>query len=829
MLRELRLQVRKLLAGPWTLRLQEPQRPPARPALPAWRSVYETSPHGIALADADGRVIAANRALQALLGSSEDALCRGTLAQMLVPADRPALQAALEAVRAQPRGEGTALQPGVQARCQRCDGEGSAPWVHIRIRALETADGAPPALACHFDDITGWRRAEESARRLGSLLENSPDFIGIASMQGDMLFVNAAGRRMIGMDAAPSTALASVMDIIAPEDHDQYHHAIVPALHGTGVWEGETRFRHFGSGALVPMWSHAFVIRDPHGAAPAMATISRNLTERRRAQAELLALKDELAAELRAMQRLHDLSTRLLAPDGLQPLLEEILTCTIALQSADFGSVQLYNSDSGALEMVAHRNYPADFAARFAQVRDGTTPCGQAMLRRARVVAEDVRTDPCYAPNLAACEAVGLRAAHATPLFSRSGELLGVLSTQFRHPHRPSEHELRVTDLFTRQAAQLIERKRVEAALQRSEAYLAAAERLSHTGSWAWNAVHDEIYWSDGMFALFGRDRAAWKPSYGEAYASLHPDDRHHVRQAFEKAVQVRSEFQCEYRIVRPDGSLRHMRGVSHPVLDAQGHLLEYVGTVTDITERKRSEEALVQAHEELAHLTRVMSMGELAASVAHEINQPLAAIVTNGNAGLRWLARDPPDLHEVRTAVERIVRDGIRAGEVIGRIRAFTRKTPSHTTRLCLNEVVQQALALAGTELLRHQMALRLELAAALPPVRGDRIQLQQVVLNLMMNGIEAMQAIADRPRELVIRTYPGAAGQVVVAVQDGGIGLDHATAQRLFDAFFTTKSNGMGLGLAISRRIVEAHGGQVWAVRNDGPGTTVSFSVPA
>jgi PAS domain S-box-containing protein len=891
MLRELRLHAHRLMRDRW----RRPARPGGEPGLagPAgpgelealrrqlheaqrseqrWRAVFEHAPQGMALADDGGRIIAANPALQALLGCGGHALGHGALLEIVHPGDQPALAAALRPAGVEmqagmhPPGPQAGMHPpgpqagmhapgpqagmhapgpqagmhasgpqaGCDLRCRRADGSEFPARITVSPVPATRPQGAVAGggtLLCTVEDRSEPYRSQAQADRLAALVEHSPDFIGIADMQGEVLFVNAAGRRMMGVDGDRPGGAGHVLDYIAEEDHVQYRQAILPALHSAGLWEGETRFRHFRTGALVPMWNHAFVVRDPQDGQPAgLATISRNLADRGRAQAELMALKDELAAELRAMRRLHELSTRLLASDGLQPLLEEILTCTIALQGADFGTVQMYNRDSGVLDMVAHRNYPPGFAAHFAQVRDGSTPCGQAMLQRSRVVVEDLRADDWYAPLLPLCDPMGMRGAMSTPLFSRGGELLGVLSTQFRQPHRPSEHELRVADLLSRQAAQLIERKRVEAALQRSEAYLAAAERLTHTGSWAWSAgPGGELYWSDEMFALFGRDPAHWKPSYEEAYASLHPDDRARVREAFEQAVQRRREFQCEYRIVLPDGSVRHVRALSHPVLDAQGNLVEYLGSLSDVTERKRSEAALAQAHEELAHLTRVMSMGELVASVAHEVNQPLAAIVINGNACLRWLARDTPNLYEARTAVERIVRDGIRAGEVVDRVRAFVRKTPPQMTWLDMNHVVRQALALASTELQRHKLALRVELASGLPPVRGDRIQLQQVVLNLMMNGIEAMQDIDGRPRELVIRSCSTPADQVVVAVQDSGVGLDQVAVERLFDAFFTTKCDGMGLGLALSRRIVEAHGGRVWAVRNDDCGATVSFSIPS
>jgi len=249
--------------------------------------------------------------------------------------------------------------------------------------------------------------------------------------------------------------------------------------------------------------------------------------------------------------------------------------------------------------------------------------------------------------------------------------------------------------------------------------------------------------------------------------------------------------------------------------------------SIMDITERKRTEEELRKAQAELAHVTRVMTMGELAASIAHEVNQPLAAIVTNGNACLRWLAGESPNLDEARETARRIIRDGNRAGDVIGRIRNLLRKTDTEKQLLDMNEIIREVVALAEGEVRRNGVALRTELAGDLPPILGDRVELEQVVLNLIVNAIEAMSAIADRPRELVIRTQSGEVDQVRVTVQDSGIGLDPQSMGRIFDAFYTTKSQGMGMGLAISRSIIENHGGRLWAVANDGPGATFQFTL--
>ena len=250
--------------------------------------------------------------------------------------------------------------------------------------------------------------------------------------------------------------------------------------------------------------------------------------------------------------------------------------------------------------------------------------------------------------------------------------------------------------------------------------------------------------------------------------------------------------------------------------------------SVASLFERKRAEEALLRAQEELAHVTRVMTLGELTASIAHEVNQPLAAVVTNGQAGLRWLALEPPRLDEARAAVERIVREGNRASEVIQRIRALAKKNPTLMVSLDINDVIREAILLVQREVSSHRVSLRTELASALPAVLGDRIQLQQVVVNLVINGVDAMATITDRPREILIQSQPHEKREVLVAVRDSGVGIDSESAGRLFNAFFTTKPSGMGMGLSISRSIIMAHGGRLWASPNAEHGAAFQFTVP-
>jgi len=309
--------------------------------------------------------------------------------------------------------------------------------------------------------------------------------------------------------------------------------------------------------------------------------------------------------------------------------------------------------------------------------------------------------------------------------------------------------------------------------------------------------------------------------------AAIHSEDRARCVDEWRAALATGTPLESETRLRRFDGEYRWFLLRAVPLRDELGNLVKWYGTTTDIEDRKQAEEAVRQTQAELAHVTRVMTMGELAASIAHEVNQPLAAVIANGNACLRWLAGEAPNLDEAREAARRIIRDGKRAGEVIARTRALSRKTETEKERLDLNEAIQEVVALVQGEVRRNRVTLRLDLASDLPPVLGDRVQLQQVVLNLLMNGIEALSAVGDRPRALVISTQSGAVDQVRVTVQDSGSGLDPQSLDRIFEAFYTTKRGGMGMGLSISRSIVENHGGRLWAVANDGPGATFQFTL--
>jgi PAS domain S-box-containing protein len=376
-----------------------------------------------------------------------------------------------------------------------------------------------------------------------------------------------------------------------------------------------------------------------------------------------------------------------------------------------------------------------------------------------------------------------------------------------------------------RESDERVDLGRAEEALRRNEAYLAEAQKLSHTGSFGWDLASGKIYWSQETFRIFGYEPPT-EPTLELVLRRTHPEDKVLVRLFIERVLRERKNFDFEHRLLMPDGAVKYLRVVGRPTNDDSPGF-EFVGAVTDISERRRAEEALQEAHAELAHVTRVTALGELTASIAHEINQPLTAVLNNASACLRWLASESPDLNEARESIRRIIRDGNRASDVIAGMRALFKKGCLVKKRLDLNEAIKEITILTQSEVRRNKVALLMELARDLPSVMGDRVQIQQVVMNLILNGIEAMSTLEDRERKLLIRTLRGAGNKVIVAVQDSGIGLDPRTAERIFDAFHTTKPGGLGMGLKISRSIVEWHDGRLWAVANEDHGATFQFSL--
>ena len=379
---------------------------------------------------------------------------------------------------------------------------------------------------------------------------------------------------------------------------------------------------------------------------------------------------------------------------------------------------------------------------------------------------------------------------------------------------------------FTCYLRDITERKQSEEALQRSGAFLTEAQRLSRTGSLSWCVATGEIIWSEQVYRIFEFDQGV--PVTLELIGTrVHPEDTPLMKDMIARAGAEAVDFEYEHRLLMPDQSVKYLHLVAHATRNRNGQL-EYIGAVQDVTKRRISEEALEEVRSELAHVSRIASLGALTASIAHEVNQPLSGILTNASTCLRMLAADPPNVDGARETARRTIRDGNRASDVIVRLRALFGKRKFAMEPVDLNEATQEVIALLISELKRDRINLQTEFVDGLPPVMGDRVQLQQVILNLVRNASDAMNGIDDRPRHLVIKIEREEDDRVRLSVRDAGVGFEPRGERKLFDAFYTTKSGGMGIGLSVSRSIIESHHGRLWATLNDGPGATFSFSIP-
>lgn len=370
------------------------------------------------------------------------------------------------------------------------------------------------------------------------------------------------------------------------------------------------------------------------------------------------------------------------------------------------------------------------------------------------------------------------------------------------------------------------ERKQVEGALSRSEAFMMEGQHLARLGNFAWRVATGEITWSEQLYRIYELEIGV-PVTLDVIRTRVHPEDLTLLEKMVEHARNGGRDFEWQYRLLMPDRSIKYLHAVAHATRDQHGQL-EYIAAVQDVTARRLSEEALDKARSELAHVVRVATVSALAASIAHEVNQPLSGIITNASTCLRMLAADRPDLAGARETARRTIRDANRAADVVARLRALFTKKEFTLEPLDFNEALREVIALSLSDLQRHRVVLQLDFADDLPIVTGDRIQLQQVVLNLLRNASDAMVDVNDRARDLLIRTERETVDRVRVTVRDAGVGLDPQSMDKLFDAFYTTKSGGMGVGLSVSRSIVERHQGRMWAEPNDGPGATFSFSIP-
>jgi PAS domain S-box-containing protein len=410
------------------------------------------------------------------------------------------------------------------------------------------------------------------------------------------------------------------------------------------------------------------------------------------------------------------------------------------------------------------------------------------------------------------------------PLINRA-KLIGMLYLENNlTPHAFTPARIAVLKPLASQAAISLENARLYRDAQQMEAYLKAAQTLSHTGSFGWRPATGEIVWSEETYRIIGYDRGT-KPTLELVFQRIHPEDTVFVQEIVDRATLSGTDLDFEHRFLLPDGSVKYVHVVARAVGDDSGNI-EYVGAMMDITGRKQAEDELRKSQGELAHIARVMTMGELVASIAHEVNQPLASVVNSASACLRWL--DAQKLEEARRSASRAIAEGHRASEIISRIRALAKKAPPLKDWLDVNETIHEVIALARSEIQRNGVALETQLSEDVPVILADRVQLQQVILNLVVNAIEAMNGVGEGLRELLVRSGTEESSHVVISVQDSGPGFDPKRLEHLFDAFYTTKPHGLGMGLSISRSIIDAHGGRLRASTNVPCGAVFQFTLP-
>jgi len=699
--------------------------------------------------------------------------------------------------------------------------EGSVKYVHVVAHASSDELGGIEFVGAVMD-VTVAKQAEEMIRESEAYLAESQRLSHTGSWAckiatREMIHSSEEHHRLFGLDPEREgiPSFDEFYQRIHPEDRDRTIDDLERAIRaGTNV---EAHFRVvIPEGTTRYMYGIGYPVVKPAGDTGEFVGIVMDVTERNRAEA------------------LRDGESRILEMIARDAPLEEILKKLVRVVEAQFAgllcSVLLLDEDGQHVRHGAAPSLPKPYTDAIDGMSIGPKAgsCGTAMYRREPVVVTDILQDPLWEQYRGVAEPYGLRACWSTPILAHSGKALGSFAMYYREPRSPSSAETRATEMATHLAGIAIERKRTDEQLQRSEAYLAEAQRLSHTGSWAFNA-RKAVYWSEENFRIWGFDPQHGLPDRETVLQRVHPEDRGRVLEYVQKAFRERTDYAVEFRIVLPEGTVKHIHGLGHPVFSASGELVEVVGTQLDVTERKYAEEErerLRQAQAELAHINRVTTMGELTASLAHEVNQPIAAAVTDASTCLRWLTRDQPDLEEAREAASRTVKDAKRAAEIIGRTRLLFKKGTPQRTLVDVNEIIEEMIILLRSEATRYSISVRTELAYA-PQVMGDRVQLQQVLMNLMTNSIDAMKD-ADGTRELIIRSQKSEDGQLLISVSDTGVGVPPQQADQIFKAFFTTKPHGTGMGLRISRSIVESHGGRLWAAGNSQRGASFYVTLP-
>jgi len=745
-----------------------------------WKEVFEHNPTMHFLISADGSVVSVNEFGASQLGYSVSELVGQQVLALFVEPDRELVRSNLAACQAAP-----GRSHVWEARKRRNDG--SIVWVRENAKFVQWG-ASDPIYLVSCEDITERKGIEEAVRRSQDNLLEAQKLGRIGSWSIDVSGgVNGAMTaspemlRIFGLDPEKGELTpALVMERVHPDDRAFIDALTERRVRARADFEYDYRIVLPG-GAIKRLHSISHPVIGDDGALLEHVGTTMDVTDRKRAEEAARRSQDNLL-EAQRLGRIGSWSVdvssgvngamtsspEMLRIFGLDPEKDE-LTQALLME-------RVHPDDRAFINDVRQRRLTTldDFEYEFRIVRpDGA-------IRRFHSISH--------------------------PVIGDDGALV--------------EHVGTTMDVT--------ERAEAEEAVRRSEASLQEAQRLGRMGSWTQNLASGVMAGSPELFRIFGLDPEKVSLTRDLLGKSIHPDDRAAVVRTIESGHRSNAAIEVDYRIVLSDGRIRHVHGVSRPVIGERGDIVEYIGTVMDVTELRKAEEALRQASADLARVSRITTIGALTASLAHEINQPIAAAVANANACLRWLAADEPDVEELREAAAAIVRNGTRAAEIMARTRRLFEKGGPQREATEVDEVVRETVALLSGETARHSVAVRTSLAEGLPEVEADRVQLQQVLMNLILNAIDAMEDV-DGGREITIVSQTTGDKEVMVSVGDAGVGLSPELAEQLFETFFTTKPHGTGMGLSISRSIIAAHGGRLWAEPNEPRGAVFRFTLPA
>ncbi|MGZ7033017.1 MAG: PAS domain S-box protein, partial [Thermoanaerobaculia bacterium] len=614
--------------------------------------------------------------------------------------------------------------------------------------------------------------------------------------EGRITEFNPAAERTFGYSRENLVGKPLIETLVPPSLRERHRREFGRFLTGESRWLGrrvETSAL-CADGSEIPI--ELAITRTHSEGGPSFTGFVRDITDRKRAIEQRNWAETQLAGEKRLLEMI---------ASGRS--LTDVLTalCWFVEEAADDCICGVYPIDwSGPFfHSGVAPSLPASYVGPIEglAVRCEVAPCGIAALTKTPVIVADMESDPQWqgTPYRDHVLGHGLRSVWSTPIYALDGHILGTFVIYQRKPARPSPRQMELIAHVTHIASIALERAQAESALKRSEAFLVEGERLSLTGTFSWRVTTGEITWSEQVHRIFEADPRV-PATLDLIRERLHPDDMHLFQEMVDRARTDASGFEFEHRLQMPGGAVKYLRVVAHPMRDHDGRL-EYIGAVQDVTSLRRSEEALGKVRSELAHVARASSLGTLTASIAHEVNQPLCGVVTNASTCLRMLDADPPNIDGARETARRMIRDGHRASEVITRLRALFSNKGGPLESVDINEATREVIALSRSELQRNRVVLQSSLADDLPTVKGDRVQLQQVILNLLLNACDAMSGVDDRVRQAVITTQGESGGGIRVTVRDAGCGLPRQAIEKIFEPFFSTKNEGMGIGLTVSR----------------------------